>query len=404
MKAKFWKGFLIGALSMFLLSTVFHFVSERAAAEKVRQSALPVNMEEVERTVEGIRYLVDQSYLFEDQIDPEEAKNGMYRGLVDGLNDKYSVYYSPEDLESFMENTNGSYCGIGALVSQDPETGIISIVRVFSGSPAEEAGMLGGDVIFKVDDNEVTGMDLNLMVNNYIRGLENTQVVVTVYRENEKEYKDLTITRRVIDVETVTHKMLDDHIGLVTVMQFDLVTDKQFKEAVDDLQKEGMEKLIVDLRDNPGGEVNTVVSMVDYLLEDKGTIMSIADKKGRKDVYSTEDGHSVQIPTAVLVNGNSASASEIFTGALQDYGAATVIGTQTFGKGIMQTLFTLDNGGGVKLTTDHYYTPGGNDLHGTGVTPDIVVELDEEVSGLSVIPEEKDNQLKAAVDFLKKQN
>ena len=400
MNSKFWKGFILGAVIMLIISGIANSALRLWERRELASSALPVDMEEVDRVVDSIRELVDENYLFEDQIDPKEAQNGMYRGLVYGLNDRYSTYYSPEELDSFMEDTNGSYCGIGALVSQDPETGIISIVRVFAGSPAEEAGILGGDIIFKVDDNEVTGMDLSLMVNNYVRGEENTRVVITVYRENEKEYKDLTVTRRFIDVETVTHKMLDGKIGLVTVMQFDLVTEDQFKNAVDSLMADGMEKLIIDLRDNPGGEVNTVVAMADYLLEDQGPVMSIADKKGRKDVYPTKDGHSVKIPTAVLVNGNSASASEIFSGAMQDYGAATIIGTQTFGKGIMQTLFTLGNGGAVKLTTDHYYTPGGTDLHGKGVTPDIVVELDEEVSGLSTIPEEKDNQLQEAIRFL----
>ncbi len=404
MKTKFWKGFFLGALAMLLLSGAVNFAYRAVLGSMTAASSLPVDMDEVGKVVSEIRYLVDEEYLFEEEINTEEAENGMYRGLVEGLNDKYSTYYSPEELNSFMEDTNGSYCGIGALVSQDPETGIISIVRVFNGSPAEEAGLLGGDMIYKVDGNEVTGMDLTLMVNNYIRGEENTDVVVTVYRESEKDYLDLTVTRRFIDVETVTHKMLENKIGLVTVMQFDIVTSDQFKAAVDDLLSQGMEKLIVDLRDNPGGEVNTVVSMVDYLLEDKGVIMSIANKKGKKDTYMTGDQHSVKIPTAVLVNGNSASASEIFTGAMQDYGAATVIGTQTFGKGIMQTLFTLNNGGGVKLTTDHYYTPNGTDLHGHGVTPDIVVELDEEVSGLAVIPEEKDNQLQEAIRHLNSTN
>ena len=222
-----------------------------------------------------------------------------------------------------------------------------------------------------------------------------------VYRENSGEYKDITLTRRPIDVQTVSGKMLDEEIGYISVAEFDRVTADQFKSKIEELQGEGMKRLIIDLRNNPGGEVTTVVSMADYILKDGGRILTVANKKGTEETYDAEDGHSLEIPMVVLVNGNSASASEVFTGAMKDYGVATIVGTKTFGKGIVQTLMPLSDGSAIKLTTDHYYTPNGNDIHGKGIEPDLEVELDEEAAQEVVIPEEKDNQLQKAVEVVK---
>ena len=330
----------------------------------------------------------------------EKEESGIYNGFLFGLNDPYAVYYTPEELASFMDETNGSYCGIGAMVSQDRKTGVSTIIRVFEGSPAEKAGIRPGDIIFAVGDTEVTGMDLTIMVNNYIKGEEDTNVEITVYREDTGEYVDLTVTRKPVDVQTVTGKMLDDEIGYISVIEFDKVTDAQFKQKIEELNTQGMKKLIVDLRNNPGGELNTVVSMADYVLKDGGRILTVADKEGAEEVYDAKDGHSLEIPMVVLVNGNSASASEVFTGALKDYEAATVVGTQTFGKGIVQTLFPLSDGSAVKLTTNHYYTPNGHDIHGEGIAPDVEVELNEEAAKMPVIPEDMDNQLQEAIRII----
>lgn len=359
-----------------------------------------IDMERVTRKIGELQSLIDKKYLFEDKIEVGKEETGIYSGFLYGLNDPYAVYYTPEELASFMDETNGSYCGIGAMVSQNQKTGIATIIRVFEDSPAEKAGIRPGDVIFAVGDTEVTGMDLTIMVNNYIKGEEGTDVSITVYREEENEYVDITVTRKPVDVQTVSGKMLSDEIGYISVIEFDKVTDAQFKSKIEELTSKGMKKMIVDLRNNPGGELNTVVSMADYILEDKGRILTVADKNGKEEVYNAEDGHSLDIPIAVLVNGNSASASEVFTGALKDYEAATIVGTQTFGKGIVQTLFPLSDGSAVKLTTNHYYTPSGLDIHGKGISPDVEVELDEEAAKMPVLPEEMDNQLQEAVSIL----
>lgn len=421
-RSKFWRGVMVGVLvtAFACLVTVgtsagIYMFGRRVIDNQVQVQAEQGNsdanangpagaesldMERVNRKLSELQTIIDKKYLFEDEIEIEKEESGIYNGFLFGLNDPYAVYYTPEELASFLDETNGSYCGIGAMVSQDRRTGISTIIRVFEGSPAEKAGILPGDIIFAVGDTEVSGMDLTVMINNYIKGEEDTDVSITVYREESGDYVDLTVTRKPVDVQTVTGKMLDDEIGLVSVIEFDKVTDAQFKQKIEELTELGMKKLIVDLRNNPGGELNTVVSMADYILKDQGRILTVADKEGEEEVYDAKDGHSLEIPIAVLVNGNSASASEVFTGALKDYDAATVVGTQTYGKGIVQTLFPLSDGSAVKLTTNHYYTPNGHDIHGKGISPDVEVELDEEAARMPVIPEEMDNQLQEAIKVL----
>ena len=417
-KNKFWRGVMVGVLvtALVCLITVgasagIYMFGRRVIDNQTQvqvqtegtpsQAQEPVNFENVTKKLEQIHDIIDKKYLFEEKIDTSEEEAGIYQGFLSGLNDPYAVYYTPDELTSFLDETNGSYCGIGALVSQNVQTGVSTIVRVFEGSPAEEAGILPGDALYKVDGIEVIGMDLSLLVNNYVKGEEGSQLTITVYRENSGEYKDITLTRRPIDVQTVSGKMLDEEIGYISVAEFDRVTADQFKSKIEELQGEGMKRLIIDLRNNPGGEVTTVVSMADYILKDGGRILTVANKKGTEETYDAEDGHSLEIPMVVLVNGNSASASEVFTGAMKDYGVATIVGTKTFGKGIVQTLMPLSDGSAIKLTTDHYYTPNGNDIHGKGIEPDLEVELDEEAAQEVVIPEEKDNQLQKAVEVVK---
>lgn len=417
-KNKFWRGVMVGVLvtALVCLITVgasagIYMFGRRVIDNQTQvqvqtegtpsQAQEPVNFENVTKKLEQIQDIIDKKYLFEEKIDTSEEEAGIYQGFLSGLNDPYAVYYTPDELTSFLDETNGSYCGIGALVSQNVQTGVSTIVRVFEGSPAEEAGILPGDALYKVDGIEVIGMDLSLLVNNYVKGEEGSQLTITVYRENSGEYKDITLTRRPIDVQTVSGKMLDEEIGYISVAEFDRVTADQFKSKIEELQGEGMKRLIIDLRNNPGGEVTTVVSMADYILKDGGRILTVANKKGTEETYDAEDGHSLEIPMVVLVNGNSASTSEVFTGAMKDYGVATIVGTKTFGKGIVQTLMPLSDGSAIKLTTDHYYTPNGNDIHGKGIEPDLEVELDEEAAQEVVIPEEKDNQLQKAVEVVK---
>lgn len=405
----FWLGSLFGFLVSFVVICVaagvivFHVfgisiqdVSEEVTtgvAENVDNSDT-IDLEKVNRKMNRLERLIDKYFLFQE--DMEKVEDGIYRGLMSGLDDPYSVYYNAKDYEAVTADTSGIYSGIGAVVSKNANTGLISIIRVFDGSPAKEAGLMADDIIYKVNDEDVTGLELDVLVGSYIRGKEGTSVKVTVLRGDEREEVTLDITRRSIEVPTVEHKMLDKKVGYVLVTQFDVVTSEQFMQAVDDLTKQGMDRLVVDMRSNPGGILETCVDMMDYLLPE-GLLVYTADKNGKGDKYYSDDGRELDIPIAVLINKNSASASEVFTGAMKDFERAIVVGEKSFGKGIVQNLIPLGDGTAIKLTTQHYYTPSGFDLHGKGIEPDIVVELNKEaVLGDPV----SDNQLQEAIEAL----
>lgn len=360
-------------------------------------NSLEDNKEFLEKA-DNIKTIIDL-YFWQD-TEETDLYEGMYRGLMDSLGDPYSCYYTKEEYAALMEEMEGVYCGIGALVSQNVTTNAITIVRPFVDGPAYKAGMLPGDILTKIDGEDVSTWDLDVAV-KHMKGEQGTVVEVEVWRSSEGEYVDLSITRDLVEVETVTYQMLDDSIGYIYVMQFDEITTQQFTTAINNLKAQGMKGLVVDIRDNGGGLLTTVCDMLDLFL-DKELIVYTLDKYGFKEELHGKEGKIGEFPMAVLVNGYSASASEIFSGALQDYGLATIVGTQTFGKGIVQNVIPLGDGSAVKLTVSTYYTPLGRCIHGTGVTPDVVVELAEELKQLAVIPMESDNQLQQAVSELKK--
>lgn len=437
---KFWKGVLVGALVTAFAGLIIvgvatgisvigrsvidnqqtQIVESSGTAQSAKQQ---LDMNALEKKLNTLQRIVDEYYLFDEDMEKVEA--GIYKGMMSGLEDPYTVYYTPEEYNTLSEETEGVYCGIGVLVSQSIETGLITALRVFPGSPAEEAGMKKGDIIYKVEDIDASSEELDVLVQQHIRGPEGTYVDLTVLREGEEI--QLHIERRMVETATVEHQLLEDKTGYILVTQFDLATADQFKEAVNDLEAQGMERLVIDLRDNPGGVVDSCVDMAAYVLpEDQfdGTILSMATKTGqaeryyskdgeirhevydgapRKSNYPKKDGHELNIPIAILMNGQSASASEVFAGALQDYGKAVLVGTTSFGKGIVQSVVPLADGSAVKLTVAHYYTPGGSDLHKKGLTPDVEVELelDDDLKGLYDIPLDRDNQVQKAIEVLK---
>lgn len=414
-KNKFWKGVMVGvfATAFVCLVTVgasigiYMFGRQillRAGSgqggsgqEASSDEAASLDMNQVTGKLGVILDLINEVYLFD--TDPAIEEAGIYKGLMYSLGDLYADYYTPEEMTAMMEETNGEYCGIGAMISQDRMTNVSTIIKVYKDSPAEEGGLLPGDILYKVDGLDVSGMDLDTVVSQYVRGEENTSVTLTVYRDGEEV--EVTMNRRKLEVQTVEYQMMDDgKTGYLLVTEFDTVTAEQFKSGIDGLLSQGMEQLILDFRNNPGGELNAAVSMVDYLLPDGQTIVSIADRNGVGETYTSEDGHELDIPTAILVNGNSASASEVFTGAMKDYDRATVVGTTSYGKGIVQNLIPLGDGSAIKITTAHYYTPSGFDLHGKGIEPDVAVELDEKLKTQAVVKPEEDNQIQKAVEVL----
>ena len=346
-----------------------------------------------------LKALIDL-YYWED-AEESELYEGMYQGMLWSLGDPYSCYYTKEDYAALMEEMEGAYCGIGALVSQNASTKVITIVRPFVDGPAYKAGMLPGDILTKIDGEDVSAWDIDLAV-KHMKGEQGTVVEVEVWRASVGEYVELTITRDLVEVETVTYEMLDDSIGYIYVMQFDEITTEQFETALNDLKEQGMEGLIVDIRDNGGGLLTTVCDMLDMFLEENDLIVYTLDKYNTKEEIYAHEGSIAPLPMVVLVNGYSASASEIFSGALQDYELATIVGTQSFGKGIVQSVIPLTDGSAVKLTVSTYYTPDGRNIHGTGITPDVVVELDEELKQKPVVSLSEDNQVQRAIEEVKK--
>ena len=344
----------------------------------------------IESKLTLIDQVIDKHYLYEDEIDEEKLVEMIYLGYVAGLEESYTTYYTAEEFAEVMESSSGIYSGIGAYVSQNMNTGIITIVNPFEGAPAADAGVKKDDILFAVEGEEVTGMDLNMVVAK-LKGEEGTRVNVTMYRPSEDEYMDFEIVRAVVNVPTVTHKMLDNHIGYIQLTEFDEVTVDQFNFAVEELTAMGMESLIFDLRDNGGGLMSSVCSILETVLP-KGLLVYTEDKNGEREEEWAKNPDCIEVPMVVLVNGNTASASEIFAGALKDYDKAEIIGTTTFGKGIVQTIIPLKDGSAMKLTTSEYFTPDGIGIHGKGIEPDVIVEYDSE--------NEEDNQLQAAVNYL----
>ncbi len=333
-----------------------------------------------------------------DEISVDDLQTGIYKGLLEGLGDPYSCYYTKEEFDELMESASGTYAGIGAVVQQNLKTMYITVVKPYVDAPAYKAGMLPGDIIYMVDGLDVTGMEIDSVV-AMMRGEPGTTVQVTVVREGVSDPVELTITRAMVEIETVEYEMLDNQLGYILVSGFDELTAGQFKDAIKDLKKQGMEGLIIDLRDNPGGLLSTVVEMLDYILPE-GLIVYTEDKYGERDEYRGTNADVLFMPMAVIINGNSASASEIFAAAMQDYEAATLVGTTSFGKGIVQSIIPFSDGTAVKVTVARYFTPRGVCIHGTGVTPDIEVELNEELLQQVVIEHEDDNQLQEAIKHL----
>jgi len=362
------------------------------AAEKEEE----IPYEDIVNKLSYLEMLVD-NYFLED-VDSEEFADGIYKGFIDSLDDPYSTYYTAEEYEALMESSSGVYCGIGATVSQNVNTGIISVVKPFKDSPANKAGILPGDIIYKVEGEEVSGLDLSEVVSR-LKGVEGTKVKVTMFRQSEGEYIDFTITRAKIEVPTIEWQMLDKKIGYVVITEFDEITVTQFNTAIKELQADGMKGLIVDVRDNPGGLLDSVVEILDRILPPE-LIVYTEDKYGNREEEKADDTKKLTIPMAVLINGNSASASEIFAGTLKDYKVATIVGTTSFGKGIVQKVIPLSDGTAVKLTISKYYTPSGNNIHKVGITPDVEVELDEALKQEITIPMDKDNQLQEAIDVI----
>lgn len=411
MRNKYVAGLLTGILCTFMICGVLFagytisLKSDQIPNNEIQEvegeedaKASSSSSTEFQQKLAFMKSLVSRYYL--GDVTEEEYSTGMFKGLMEALDDPYSCYYTPEEYASLMESSSGVYCGIGAYVSQNVTTGIITIVKPFVDGPAYNAGVLPGDIIYKVNDEEVTGTDLTKVVGN-MKGEEGTEVKISIMREGKNDPIDFVIKRGTVEVPTISFEMLEDKIGYIYISEFDDITITQFKSAIDELVADGMAGLVIDVRDNPGGLYDACVEMLDRILP-KGLLVYQEDKNGTRLSESSADNKEVlKVPISVLINGNSASASEIFAGALQDYDKATIVGTKSFGKGIVQSVIPIGDGSAIKVTISKYFTPSGRDIHGTGIEPDIKVELDEGLSQKVQISFDEDNQLQAAIKAVK---
>ena len=336
-------------------------------------------------------------YYFLGDVQKEQLQEGIYRGIMASLGDPYTEYYSVEELNAIMEQTEGIYYGIGAYISLDTATSLPKISGTIAGAPSEDAGLRANDLIYEVDGVSTYGMTLNEVV-SLVKGPEDTEVVLTIIREGASDYLEVAVTRKRVESPTVEYSMLDDNMAYIQVTEFEDVSVKQFQNALTEARGEGMKGMILDLRGNPGGSLNAVVEMAKMLLP-KGMIVYTEDKNGKRSEYTCDGTKALEVPLVVLVDMNSASASEIMAGAIKDYGIGTLVGTTTFGKGIVQQIIPFRDGSAVKITISAYYTPKGNNIHGIGIEPDVVCEFD----GEAYYGEEDhpDNQLEKGKEVLK---
>lgn len=349
-------------------------------------------------TVQKLNYLenlIDEEYL--DKKDEDSLREGLYAGLLSGLKDPYSTYYTAEQYKELKTSNEGSYVGIGAVL-QKSEDGGAQIVQLYEGGSGEQAGLKKGDVLKAVDGEDVTEKETSDIA-SMIKESDKDSVTLTILREGEEKTQDIKVEIRDVEIQTVSHEMLDDETGYIRISEFSEVTSDQYKKAFEDLEKSGMTKLVVDLRDNPGGLLDAVCGVLRQILPE-GLIVYTEDKNGKREEEKCDGKNELKMPLSVLVNGNSASASEIFAGAVKDYGIGNIVGTTTYGKGVVQTIQPLNDGSAVKITIAKYYTPKGNDINKKGITPDVEAALPEYSGDWTELTHEEDTQLQAAREVL----
>ena len=350
------------------------------------------------KTVQKLNYLeelIDTEY--QDEKDESSLREGLYAGLLAGLKDPYSTYYTAEQYKELNTSNEGSYVGIGAVLQKE-DGGGAKVVQLYEGGPGEQAGLKTGDVIKAVDGTDVTEKETSDIA-SMVRDSDKDFVTLTIQREDEEKTQNIKVEIRDVEIQTVSHEMLVGDTGYIRISEFSEVTSDQYKKAFADLKDQGMKKLVVDLRDNPGGLLTAVCGVLRQILPE-GLIVYTEDKNGKREEETCDGKNELTMPLAVLVNGNSASASEIFAGAVKDYGIGTIVGTTTYGKGVVQTIQPLTDGSAVKITIAKYFTPKGNDINKKGITPDVEAELSGDITDWAELTHEEDTQLQTALKEL----
>lgn len=351
--------------------------------------------QDIATKLEKYRAIIDEYYLWD--VDEENLEEGAIKGYIEGLNDPFTEYISKEEMQEYMQDTMGNYVGIGIYMVLDSQNGKIRILAPMKNSPAEQAGLKSGDIILEVDGQSYNEDEMSSMANK-IKGEEGTKVKLKVLRGEET--LEFEIERKNIKVNPVEGKVINNNIGYIQFSSFDETTAEDFKAKYQELEAQGITSLIIDLRNNGGGLVDQATDIADLIIEKGKDLIYEVDKDGNQETVKSEIDPIINMPIVVLVNENTASASEILAGALKDYGKATIIGTTTYGKGVIQQILTLKDGSGLKITTEEYQTPNHNKIHGVGIEPNIVVELPEDLKEELSIPENQDTQLQKAIEVL----
>ena len=381
-------GVLTGVLVVALAAGGVKFVQQRQYNGVLSDSSHVQKIEYLEK-------MIDQEYLGE--VDNAEMAEGIYAGLVYGLGDVYSRYYTADEYAQETASTDGAYAGIGVSIQKNKNGGV-QIAECYEGGPGAEAGLQTGDVITAINDTDVTDMELSDVVSMIRENKDNT-ILLTVFRENEEKSREISVDVTDVELPSVFGEMLDKKTGYIQITQFTGVTPQQYKDMFAELKDKGMERLVIDLRDNPGGLLTSVCDILREILPE-GLIVYTEDKYGNREEENCDGKHQLDMPLAVLVNENSASASEIFAGAVQDHEVGTIVGTTTYGKGVVQELRQLSDGSAVKLTVSNYYTPNGNSINKVGIKPDVEVKLASELLNKDEITHEEDNQLQKALNLI----
>lgn len=398
----FGRGVLTGlflGLALSLLGYIL-FVKDKTGADATVEEAsgqqASIANDHTMSKIRAVEQLI-KSHFYLSEVDDSQLEEGIYDGMVDSLGDKYAAYYTPEELVEATQENKGIYYGIGAYLSIDNETSFPFLQGIIPETPAEEAGLQRGDIILEIDGESAYQMSLKDVVDR-VKGEEFTTVMLTILRGEER--LEVEVERRKVDTPTVKSEMLEEDIGYISIQEFDQVTANQFAKEYESLKQQDVRALIIDLRGNPGGVLDTAVQIGRELLP-SGLIVYTEDKAGNRAEYTCDGTKEIKIPLVVLVDGGSASASEVLTGAIKDYGVGTIMGTKTFGKGIVQKVFTVSDGSAVKMTISGYYTPKGNNIHGIGIEPDVEVPFDAKAYYTENPEDRVDNQKEAAISYLK---
>ena len=350
----------------------------------------------IDKKLQSFRKLIDKYYLGE--VDETKLEEGAIKGYIEGLEDPYTEYISKEDMKEYMEDTMGNFVGIGIYMVKDTETNRVKVLAPIKNSPAEKAGILSGDLILSVDGVQYTADEMSV-ASSKIKGEEGSTVKLEILRDNKT--LSFEIKRENIKVNPVEGKVLENNIGYIEFSSFDEGTAEEFKNKYEELEKQGIKALIIDLRNNGGGIVDEALKIADYILNKDSVILYEVDKNNNEKVEKSKNDPIINMPIVVLTNGNTASSSEILAGALKDLGKAKTVGTTTYGKGVIQQILTLQDGSGLKITTEKYLTPNKTEINKIGIEPDEKVELPDTVENELLVEEKDDTQLQKAIEMVK---